>query len=125
MCEPRPRLYPSRHPQKHKRNYRSWNSHAPAQPAHFGVAAGAGGIVPLPTAGWRERVSGPGFQPSVVRGETSFGVCCCLQEKHGAIRIQLLECQLQRPVDARFALYKHRASALGRWTVNKLEHNVC
>ncbi|CAM9650238.1 unnamed protein product, partial [Scytosiphon promiscuus] len=48
---------------KHKRNYRTWNSRPPVHPAHFGISAGPGGIVPLPAAGWRERVSGPGFQP--------------------------------------------------------------
>ncbi|CAM9704783.1 unnamed protein product, partial [Ectocarpus fasciculatus] len=41
----------------------SWNSRSPVYPAHFGISAGPGGIVPLPVGGWRERVSGPGIKP--------------------------------------------------------------
>ncbi|CAN0324179.1 unnamed protein product, partial [Ectocarpus sp. 12 AP-2014] len=51
------------HFQEHKRSYRSWNSRPPVYPAHFGISAGPGGIVPLPAGGWRERVSGPGIRP--------------------------------------------------------------
>ena len=53
--------------QDHKRDYRVWNARAPVRPAHFGVAAGPGGIVPLPVAGWRDRVSGQGLRPPAVR----------------------------------------------------------
>ncbi|CAM9150446.1 unnamed protein product [Ectocarpus sp. 6 AP-2014] len=48
---------------EHKLSYRSWNSRPPVYPAHFGISAGPGGIVPLPAGGWRERVSGPGVKP--------------------------------------------------------------
>ncbi|CAM9110423.1 unnamed protein product [Ectocarpus sp. 13 AM-2016] len=48
---------------EHKRSYRSWNSRPPIYPAHFGISAGPGGIVPLPAGGWRERASGPGIRP--------------------------------------------------------------
>ncbi|CAB1119182.1 unnamed protein product [Ectocarpus sp. CCAP 1310/34] len=51
---------------EHKRSYRTWNSRPPVYPAHFGISAGPGGIVPLPAGGWRDRVSGPGIMPPPV-----------------------------------------------------------
>ncbi|CAM9544048.1 unnamed protein product [Pylaiella littoralis] len=66
----------------HKQNYRRWNSRPPVKPAHIGVAAGPGGIVPLPAAGWREKVSGGGFQPTTEHTESVKYYCLAWVDRY-------------------------------------------